>query len=537
METMKILIVDDSMLFREVVNTGLKSRLPRGTQIDKAGDPFEARDKIMSFDPDIMILDVEMPNMNGIEFLKRLIVQYNLPTIVSSSRGIYKELAIQAGAYGFVEKPSSSFSTQEYLDNLAREVTAGVRRSRYLIQRQQTAEAREKAELQQIADLVRQADADAASSQRKVRYASVDWRPISYQDIMPKLDETPSASARSAAQQVSAQPVPIGTTGTATRPVYLNSAAAGAKAATVSSAGMGNSGTGSARVSYAPVNSPVPPQVQPLKSPLVRFSSAQPTTASEKAAPGASGRAPGYAPSAPATRYTAVSEMTRKDTAVPAYRAAGENEPMGKPEIMAAAAPGSRYTVIAIGASTGGTEALAKILTELRPPLPPIVIVQHIPPMFSRLFAERLDSECVLAVKEAANGDKLEANHVYVAPGSKQMSLKGYGSVLQLDVRSAPKVNGHCPSVDVLFNSVAEKIGSKALGVILTGMGEDGARGLLKMREAGASTLGQDEATCVVYGMPRAAFEMGAVKQQLPLPAMAGAITGMARSQGGTDDA
>ncbi|MBQ5821908.1 MAG: chemotaxis protein CheB, partial [Selenomonadaceae bacterium] len=160
------------------------------------------------------------------------------------------------------------------------------------------------------------------------------------------------------------------------------------------------------------------------------------------------------------------------------------------------------------------------------------VIVQHIPPMFSKLFADRLNNECHISVKEAENGDRLENNWAYVAPGDKQMMVKRLGDMMQLDVNHGPKVNGHCPSVDVLFNSVAERIGDRAMGVILTGMGEDGARGLLKMREAGSVTLGQDEASCVVYGMPRAAYEKGAVLQQLPLSGMASMITNVARYQG-----
>ena len=192
----------------------------------------------------------------------------------------------------------------------------------------------------------------------------------------------------------------------------------------------------------------------------------------------------------------------------------------------------AKIDLIAIGASTGGTEALAKVLKELVPPLPPIVIVQHIPPMFSKLFADRLHNECHISVKEAQNGDKLEPNWAYVAPGDKQMKVKNFGGNMQLDVNHGPKVNGHCPSVDVLFDSVADQIGNNALGVILTGMGADGANGLLKMRQQGAATIGQDEASCVVYGMPRAAYEKGAVERQLSLSGIASMITTVAHGQG-----
>ena len=377
MEAIKVLIVDDSLLFREVVARGIKSRLPEGSQVEKAGDPFAARDKILSFDPDVMVLDVEMPNMNGIEFLRRLIVQYNLPTVVSSSRPAYKSLAMEAGAFSFLEKPSSTLGSGAYLDGLAAEVKLAKEYGDISAKQTQQRPAANRMDTAQVEELVRQYDA--------------------------RMD----------------------------KPV----------------------------VRYGMLEKAKPAQAQPVNT-------------------------------------------------------------------------GSKIELIAIGASTGGTEALAKVLKALVPPLPPIVIVQHIPPMFSKLFAERLHNECHISVKEAENGDKLEPNFAYVAPGDKQMKVKKMGSAMQLDVNPGPKVNGHCPSVDVLFDSVAAQIGSKALGVILTGMGSDGAKGLLHMRQRGAATLGQNEATCVVYGMPRAAYECGAVQKQLPLEGIAPMIATMATGQG-----
>ncbi len=186
---------------------------------------------------------------------------------------------------------------------------------------------------------------------------------------------------------------------------------------------------------------------------------------------------------------------------------------------------GKKIELIAIGSSTGGTEALSVVLRELKPNLPPIVIVQHIPPLFSRLLSERLDEECVIHVKEAADGDMVAPNTAYIAPGSKHMTIARAGAGMKLTCQPGPRVHSCCPSVDVLFDSIVENIGGPTvLGVILTGMGHDGAAGLLKMRRLGSPTLGQDEATCVVYGMPRAAYEMGAVAQQLPLTAIAPAI-------------
>ena len=388
MEAIKILIVDDSLLFREVVARGLKSRLPVGTQVEKAGDPFAARDKILSFDPYVMVLDVEMPNMNGIEFLRRLIVQYNLPTVVSSSRPVYKSLAMEAGAFSFLEKPSTTLGSGSYLDGLAAEVKLAKEYGDLSADQVRQRKIESQMDMAQVEELVRQAD---ACNKPKVDYAIL---------------------------------------------------------------GYGE------------------------ENPHVR----------------------------PTSKQIPVVEVKGKTSA--------------------------KIDLIAIGASTGGTEALAKVLKELVPPLPPIVIVQHIPPMFSKLFADRLHNECHISVKEAQNGDKLEPNWSYVAPGDKQMKVKNCGGNMQLDVNHGPKVNGHCPSVDVLFDSVADQIGNNALGVILTGMGADGANGLLKMRQQGAATIGQDEASCVVYGMPRAAYEKGAVERQLSLSGIASMITTVAHGQG-----
>ena len=190
---------------------------------------------------------------------------------------------------------------------------------------------------------------------------------------------------------------------------------------------------------------------------------------------------------------------------------------------------GRKIELIAIGSSTGGTEALSTILKELSPPMPGIVITQHIPPLFAKLFAKRLDDECKLRVKEASNGDQVEHDTVYIAPGNLHMTVYRSGGSIMIACGPGPKVHSCRPSVDVLFDSVAANIGDTAAGIILTGMGHDGAAGLLKMRKAGSPTLGQNEATCVVYGMPKAAWEMGAVEHQLPLTSIASAITQLVR--------
>ncbi len=184
----------------------------------------------------------------------------------------------------------------------------------------------------------------------------------------------------------------------------------------------------------------------------------------------------------------------------------------------------SSATVIAIGASTGGTEAIRVVLEELPEDSPPIIIVQHIPAIFSRAFAGRLDKICKVRVKEAEDGDAVLPGQALIAPGDFHMMLRGSGSALRVEVKTGPRICYQRPSVDVMFQSVADTIGSGAMGVILTGMGSDGANGLLKMKRAGARTIAQDEATCVVYGMPREAVQVGAVDQILPLSKIAAAI-------------
>jgi two-component system chemotaxis response regulator CheB len=175
------------------------------------------------------------------------------------------------------------------------------------------------------------------------------------------------------------------------------------------------------------------------------------------------------------------------------------------------------HIVIAIGSSTGGTEALKEVLTALPKNIPPIVIVQHIPPVFSRAFADRMNSLCPFEVKEAESGDALHSNRVLIAPGGMQMKVIKKPSGLFVEINDDPPMTRHKPSVDYLFQSVADTLGKKTIGIILTGMGSDGTKGLLKMKEKGSMTLSQDEDSCVVYGMPKSAWESGASQLQIPL--------------------
>lgn len=331
----RVLIVDDSALFRGVVAKGISAD-PNIVVVATAIDPYDAKDKIIETAPDVMICDVVMPKMDGIEFIRRLLPQYPLRVVVVSSVSEAVLDAINAGAVDFVLKPDMSSG-----------------RSASVF----------------IAELI-----------EKIKIAG---------------------------------------------------------------------------------NAHIPGPKKPVRQ-LVR---AEPKT--------------------------------------------------GIP---------STKRVIAIGASTGGTEALFNILSAMPPDIPGVVVVQHIPPVFSKMFAERLDKALPLRVSEAQNGDYVERGRVLIAPGDKHMTVKKLGDRLRVEVNAGEKVSGHCPSVDVLFNSVAQACGADAVGVILTGMGSDGAKGLLSMHSKGARTIGQDEASSVVYGMPKVAFDIGAVDRQVPLDSIPQAI-------------
>ena len=179
--------------------------------------------------------------------------------------------------------------------------------------------------------------------------------------------------------------------------------------------------------------------------------------------------------------------------------------------------------IVAIGASTGGTEAIFSVVKDFGTDIPGVVATQHMPPGFTEMYAKRLNDQCRITVKEAQTGDRVLPGHMLLAPGGDaHMRLVKVNGVYQVECKKGPKVNGHCPSVDVLFESVAKSAGADAVGIILTGMGGDGAKGLLAMRRAGARTIGQDESTCVVYGMPKVAYDLGAVQYQEKLGSIAG---------------
>lgn len=323
----KVLIVDDSLLFRET----LAKEVAKDFGIEVIGtaeDPFVARDKILELKPDVVTLDVQMPKMDGIAFLKKLMPQYPLPVIVVSSVGANVFEALDAGAVDFVTKPE------------------------------------------------------------------------------------------------------IGKVGGMNS--FINELIVKIKIASTAKVG-----------SYK-------------------------------------------------KDYQAVKMVSNHGVDI-------------------------SNTILAIGASTGGTEAIYSIITALPRDMPGILIVQHMPPVFTKLYADRLNNSCKLEVKEAEDGDLIKPGRVLVAAGDFHMRLAKGSSGYYVKCAQGERVNGHCPSVDVLFDSVAEIAKNKAIGVILTGMGADGAKGLLSMRKQGAYTIGQDEKSSTVYGMPMVAFNIGGVAKQLPL--------------------
>lgn len=329
----KVLVVDDSLVFRETLARGIAEDFGIDV-VGTAADPFMARDKILELEPDVITLDVEMPKMNGIDFLKKLMPQYPLPVVVVSAVSSNVFDALNAGAVDFVTKPDvyKAGGINSFINELI----------------------------------------------IKIKIAST------------------------------------------------------AK-------------VGSYKKEFIPAKS-----------------------------------------------------ITH-------------NEFRGD-------------TIIAIGASTGGTEAIYEVIKAFPRNMPGIVIVQHMPPVFTRMYAERLNNSCILEVKEAQDGDAIQSGRVLIAPGDYQMKVIRNNKGHYIKCYKGEKVSGHCPSIDVLFDSVAHAAGGQAIGVILTGMGSDGAKGLLNMKKQGAYTIGQDEKTSVVYGMPMVAFNIGAVEKQIPLGGIPQAI-------------
>jgi two-component system, chemotaxis family, protein-glutamate methylesterase/glutaminase len=367
MKQIRVLVVDDSAVVRQVISEVLKAD-PQLTITAAVADPLFATERMKLNWPDVIVLDVEMPRMDGITFLRKIMAERPTPVVICSTltevgTGTYLE-AMAAGAVSIVTKPKSGLKT--FLLNAADDLIAHVKAA---------------------------AQANLACLQRSA----------------------------SVARSASVEP---------------------------------------------------PPQVVREKI----FTRTGPIKIEPK--------------------LTADAVLARSD-----HHAMHE----------------TTERVVAIGTSTGGTQALEAMLVHLPKLCPGLVIVQHMPERFTAAFAKRLNDLCEITVREAVNGERLLPGHALIAPGGKHLMLTRSGAYYYAEVADGPLVNRHKPSVDVLFRSVAKCAGRNATGVIMTGMGDDGARGLKEMRDAGAHTLAQDEASCVVFGMPKEAIRLGGVERVLPL--------------------
>lgn len=403
MSKVRVLVVDDTLLFRETI----KHNLTMDEDIEvvaTASDAYQARDLILELHPDVMTLDIEMPKMDGQTFLRKLLPQYVIPVIVITSKELTKETVIQWGAVDFMPKPT--MGSISGLCAFGHDLCEKVK------------QAKDAEVIVPTAPIKFQPP--KMPTQKPVQKPATT--PISQPSqsihlIIP--DDTPKSSAK-----------PISNTQSTTTPILEK----------------------------------------------VKQSAANVTAAVQRA---------GFV-----AKPSAFVEQIDVN---------------------------SRIKIIALGASTGGTDALQEVIQNLPESMPPIVIVQHMPAGFTRMYAERLNRICKLEVREAQNGDRLMNGLVLIGAGEYHLRLKKDSIGYYVSSERGEKVSGHCPSVDVLFDSVADVAGDVSIGAILTGMGIDGAKGLLKMRNAGAFTIGQDKESCVVYGMPMVAFNNGAVQIQAPL--------------------
>lgn len=356
----KVLIVDDSLVFGKFLRENL-STYPRIEVVGYAVNAYDALNKIPKLKPDVLTLDVEMPRMSGIDFLKELLPKYPLPVILVSSVNVGVFDALSYGAVDFVRKPdmTEENSTSNFVKNLSSKVVI--------------------------------------ASNAKVKIPSqATSRSTTSQSNIPKSPAMP-------------------------------------------------------RTAPAPIN-------------------------------------------------------------FGALKLSGSSLKLNS-------------TVIAIGASTGGTEATLQVLKQLPADTPGVVVTQHMPKGFTEMYADRLNRLCKMSVKEAEDGDVIKRGQVLIAPGGDlQMKVASKGREYIVRCQPGEKVNGHRPSVDVLFHSVAQTVKRQSVGIILTGMGQDGAKGLLAMRKAGAYTIGQDKESCVVYGMPMVAQDIGGVCIQASCTGIAGIL-------------
>ncbi|MCM1577563.1 MAG: chemotaxis-specific protein-glutamate methyltransferase CheB [Ruminococcus sp.] len=410
----KILVVDDSPLFAAMLSSRLSDY--EGFQVvGTAGNPYEARDKILELDPDIMTLDIEMPRMDGVSFLKKLLPQYAIPVIVMSSRGSRREDAKAAGAVSFRLKPSGpGEALSEFVGGIAEDIM--------------------------------RVCGGGGKPRLKAKGAMASVKPTVKPAVQPSMQNPYPSAPSTPAKSVKVQPVPSSRT---------SAADSAARAA------------------------------------------AQAANAAKAAANMTSGKG------IPVTPVSASSSSADKQPVITG----------GKGGIYSR----NGIEIIALGASTGGTDALEVVILGLNDQCPPVVITQHMPPVFTGMYAQRLNRTSSLNVFEAEDGMRLEKGMCVIAAGGKHMEVMRDARGYFVTSREGEKVSGHCPSVDKMFTSLVSSAGNKVVAALLTGMGADGAKGLLALRKAGAYTIGQNKETCVVYGMPMEAYKMGAVCEEAPL--------------------
>jgi two-component system chemotaxis response regulator CheB len=422
----RVLVVDDSALVRKAISDSL-ARDPEIEVVGTAVDPIIAREKIAKLNPDVLTLDIEMPRMDGLTFLRLLMQEQPIPVIILSSLSTTASQAaldaLQAGAVDVLAKPGSSFSIGELSEVLPARIKAAA----------------------QVRLATRAGKGVASRTDTRIAVRAET-----------RVPEMPASRQREAA------PLPPSS------PPTQEAAEAPARR---------QSFLGRFLSAFRDDGDGREPEVRSVTSP----------------------RASPVAAESPSARRVGV-------------------------EGLSASGGWHARQLIALGASTGGTEALRDVLTQLPGNLPPIAIVQHIPPYFSKAFADRLNTLCAFEVHEAVDGERLKDGMAVVAPGGWHLLLQWSGSFYTVRLKQGPPVWHQRPAVDVLFNSIPDPSVPYTVSGLLTGMGRDGAEGLLRLRQKGARTFAQSEETCVVFGMPRVAMELGAAEQMVPLPDCARAI-------------
>lgn len=452
MDRIKLLVVDDSIFFRELMSRYIQQDASIEI-VGKAGDAYSARDMILQYEPDVMTLDLEIPRMDGIAFLKRLLPQYYIPSILISTSEARRQECLEAGAVEFLKKPVAR--TNNDMAAFASQLCATVRR------------VCKKGGVSTNFETAKPVSPNASAMNK----ASETLHKV--HDTLNKPIEIPQKATETFHKVQETLNKPIEMPQKATETLH--------------------------KVQET-LNKPIDFPKKPAENTGAKPAAASPFKQISEAAAKAEKTVMGISHGIKQTIQPEKHESTASQTVHTNRQKLKKSE-----------------ALIALGASTGGTEALEQVIKLFPADTPPVVIVQHMPAGFTKMYSERLNRTCAMEVKEAVDGERLHPGLIVIAAGDHQLRVCKDPRGWYISSKPGEKVSGHCPSVDVMFSSVAEAAGRQAIGAILTGMGHDGANGLLKMRQAGAFTIGQDRDTCVVYGMPMEAYKIGAVEVQAPL--------------------